>query len=78
MSFRRKPESNLPNGVGNPEAVSQVAKCFIGVGRVPDCAMRKEKPDTELSAFCVTRGMTLEADLLTVADILRVKRGRAN
>jgi hypothetical protein len=27
--------------------------------------MRKKKPDTDLSAFCVTRSVTTEADLLT-------------
>jgi hypothetical protein len=36
----------------------------MGVGRVPDCAERKKKPDTHLSAFCVTRSVTPEADLL--------------
>jgi hypothetical protein len=52
-------------GVENTEVVPQVAKCLIGVGRVPDCAMRKKKPDTDLLAFCVTRSVTLEADLLS-------------
>jgi hypothetical protein len=56
---------DTPCGVGNPEVVSQVAECSIGVGRVPDCAERKKKPDTHLSAFCVTPSVTPEADPLT-------------
>jgi hypothetical protein len=56
----------LKNLVGRlPEVVPQVAKCLIGVGRVPDCAKRKKKPDANLSAFCVMRSVTPEADVLT-------------
>jgi hypothetical protein len=47
------------------ETVSKVAKYAIVVGRVPDCAKRKKKPDTDLSAFYVTPSVTPEADLLT-------------
>jgi hypothetical protein len=51
--------------VRNPEVVPKGAKCLIGVGRVPECAERKKKPDTDLSAFCITHRVTPEADLLT-------------
>jgi hypothetical protein len=33
--------------------------------------MRKKKPDTDLSAFCVTRSVTPEADLLTCGTASR-------
>jgi hypothetical protein len=51
--------------VRNPETVTQVANCMFVVGRVPDCAERKKKPDTDLSAFFATPNVTPEADLLT-------------
>jgi hypothetical protein len=45
------------------------------VGRVPDCATPKEKPDTNLSAFyAIPRSrMTPEADLLTYETTSRAR-----
>jgi hypothetical protein len=57
--------TNTPDAVRKGEAVSQVAKYAIVVGRVPECAERKKKPDIDLSAFYVTPSVTPEADLLT-------------
>jgi hypothetical protein len=41
-----------------------VARYAIVVGRVPDCAKRKKKPDIDLSASGATRRVTQKADLL--------------
>jgi len=45
------------------EAVSEGGLWSIFVGRVPNGAERREKPDNELSTFSVRRSRTPEADL---------------